>query len=118
MSLQVSQRYTTPAIVLHWLIAVLIIINVALGLSFDSLPQGSLRPFIETHKSIGITVLGLGILRLLWRLTHTPPALPPYKPWEKAAAHAAHWVLYGRCSCCRSAAGHTIAPGNWPARIP
>ncbi len=92
---RISERYSTPAIVLHWLIAALMIVNVVLGLCFSSIPQGSLRPYIETHKSIGITVLGLGIVRLLWRLTHTPPAMPPYRPWERVAAHAVHWGLYG-----------------------
>jgi cytochrome b561 len=94
--LRIPERYTTPAIALHWAIAVLMVINILLGWSFSYIQPGSLRPFIEMHKSFGITVLGLGLMRLLWRLTHTPPALPAaYKPWERRAAHAAHWILYG-----------------------
>jgi len=89
------RRYSGVAILLHWLIAVLIIVNVGLAVSVDYLPEDWIRPFIDTHKSIGITVLGLGILRLLWRFGHTPPPLPVYYPrWEKAAAHAAHIALY------------------------
>ncbi len=96
MSQTVSQRYTGPAIVLHWTVSVLIFINIALALSVDSLPDAWQRPDINLHKSIGITVLGLAIMRLLWRVSHRPPALPPnYAPWEKTAAHAAHWILYG-----------------------
>lgn len=88
-------RYTRVAIALHWLVALLIAINVALALSADSLPDDWVRPVIDTHKSIGITVLGLAILRLLWRLTHRPPALPPrYPRWERIGAHAAHALLY------------------------
>ena len=88
-------RYTRIAIVLHWSIALLIAINVALALTADSLPDDWVRPVIDTHKSIGITVLGLAILRLLWRLTHRPPALPRrYPRWERVGAHVAHALLY------------------------
>ncbi len=95
MSLSVPQRYTRPAIILHWTIAVLIACNLTGGLLFDSLPKGVLRPAIDMHKSVGITVLGLAILRLLWRATHTPPPMPPYADWERRTAHAVHWLLYG-----------------------
>ena len=89
-------RYTRTAMALHWLIALGIIVNVVLALSADSLPDGWVRPVINTHKSIGITVLGLAILRVLWRFTHRPPALPASFPkWERASAHIAHILLYG-----------------------
>ncbi|OLL31877.1 cytochrome B [Burkholderia sp. SRS-W-2-2016] len=88
-------RYTRIAIVLHWLIALLIIANVVLGLSAESLPDDWVRPVIDTHKSIGITVLGLALLRILWRVSHRPPPLPREFPaWEKGAAHLAHFALY------------------------
>jgi cytochrome b561 len=88
-------RYTRTAMVLHWLIAIGIIVNVALALSADSLPDDWVRPVIDTHKSIGITVLGLGILRLLWRATHRPPPLPEDFPsWERKSAHVVHILLY------------------------
>jgi len=81
--------------VLHWLIALLIIVNVALIWSVDLLPDEVVRPVIDTHKSVGITVLGLALMRLLWRAAHRPPPLPAaYPPWEKFAAHSAHVALY------------------------
>lgn len=89
-----TARYTRTAMLLHWLVAGLMIINVGLGLSADSLPDGWVRPVIDTHKSIGITVLGLFFLRLLWRLGHTPPPLTDLKEWERRSAHAAHILLY------------------------
>ncbi len=93
--MQLPQRYTGPAIVLHWLIAAMILVNLVLGQFADSLPDSWVRPVVDTHKSIGLTVLGLAILRLLWRLTHPPPAFPPaYRRWERLAAHAAHYALY------------------------
>jgi cytochrome b561 len=88
-------RYTPIAITLHWLVAVLMIINVALVLTVDYWPEAWVRPVIDTHKSIGITVLGLALLRLLWRLGHAPPPLPADMPaLERRGAHAAHWLLY------------------------
>ena len=88
-------RYTRIAIILHWVVAVLIVCNVALALSADSLPDRWVRTVIDTHKSIGITVLGLGLLRLLWRAGHPAPPLPAdYPRWQRIAAHAVHAVLY------------------------
>jgi cytochrome b561 len=88
-------RYTRLAMLFHWVVAALIVINVALVLSVDSLPDTFERPIINLHKSIGLTVLGLAIMRLLWRLTHPAPAYPPnYAPWERKLAHAAHIILY------------------------
>ena len=88
-------RYTRVAVVLHWLVAVLMIVNVALILSVDSLPDEWVRPAIDTHKSTGITVLGLALLRVFWRLGHPPPAMPvAYPAWERYSAHFVHGVLY------------------------
>ncbi len=90
-----SGRYTRIAMLLHGLIAALIVANVALIWSVGLLADESVRPVIDTHKSIGITVLGLAILRVLWRIAHKPPAMPPvYARWERVAAHAAHAALY------------------------
>ncbi len=90
-----AAKYTRPAIALHWLIAVLILVNVCLGWSTRFVDDSAIRPIIDNHKSIGITVLGLAIMRLLWRFAHPPPPFPPsYAPWERVAAHAAHWLLY------------------------
>jgi len=91
-----ATRYTTTAIVLHWVIALCLSINVALALSVDHLPDGAVRPVIDLHKSIGITVLGLVLMRVLWRLSHAPPPLAEhYSLWERRSAHAAHLLLYG-----------------------
>ena len=91
-----APRYTRVAAVLHWSMALMIVGNVGLGLLAESLPDSAIRPAIDLHKSIGITVLGLVLLRVLWRWSHRPPALPAQHPaWQKAASHAAHMVLYG-----------------------
>ena len=86
-------HYNSVARALHWTIAVLIILNLAIGLLHDGLPKG--LPAMPIHKSIGLTVLALSAFRLVWRLTHTPPPMPTHMPgWEKATAHAVHWLLY------------------------
>jgi cytochrome b561 len=88
-------RYTTPAILLHWIIAVLMIGNLLVGLFFTKLPDDWIRPVLDTHKSTGITVLGLVLLRILWRLGHKPPPFAAGMAlWEKAAAHIVHFGLY------------------------
>ena len=88
-------RYTRTAVVLHWLVAAAIVVNVVLALSADALPDDWVRPVIDTHKSIGVTVLGLALLRLLWRLGHRPPALPStYARWERRLSTAVHVLLY------------------------
>ena len=89
------QRYTATAMVLHWGIALLLVANITLALIADSVPDSAVRTVIDTHKSIGITVLGLVLLRMLWRWRHAPPALPvSYARWERTASHAAHYTLY------------------------
>ena len=95
MSTHVSNRYTRTAIVLHWAIALLIIASVVMIWTVDSLPDDWVRPVVDTHKSIGITVLGLAAMRLLWRFAHRPPPLPSsYSRWERVGAHAAHGLFY------------------------
>ena len=90
-----SGRYTRLAMLLHWLTAALVIGNVLIVWTVDFLPDDFARPMIDTHKSMGITVLGLSILRLLWRFGNPPPAFPDgYAKWEQRAAHAAHGLLY------------------------
>ena len=69
-------KYTRTATALHWLIALLISINLVLVWFVDYWPEERVRLVIDTHKSTGITVLALAIVRLLWRVTHKPPELP------------------------------------------
>ena len=90
-----TERYSRTAIVFHWLIALMMIVNVGLAWSWDYVADENVRPLINNHKSIGITVLGLVLLRILWRVSHPAPALPDHhKPWEKRLAHWVHVLLY------------------------
>lgn len=80
---------------LHWLIALLIAVNMALAFSTELFADQWVRAAIDTHKSIGISVLGLVALRILWRIGHPPPSLPhSFAPWERRMATAGHIGLY------------------------
>lgn len=91
----IVERYTRVAMLLHWSVALLIFVNVTLGWGVGLLADDWVRPAINLHKSIGLTVLALVVLRILWRLTHRPPPLPAgYPRLERMAAHGAHALLY------------------------
>ena len=86
-------RYTSVARALHWIIAILILANLFFGFAHEALPKD--WAVMPVHKSIGLTVLALTIVRIIWRLTHRAPPLPAAMPgWEKGAAHATHFVFY------------------------
>src|SRR5213595_1489293 len=90
-------RYTRPAILLHWLIALLIVGTFTLGLVMTDIP--GLTPtklkYYSWHKWAGVTILALAAVRLLWRLKSTPPAYPDNMPgWQQSAAHGLHGLLY------------------------
>lgn len=91
-------RYSRGAILLHWLIAILVVGQIAGGLYMVGIPkdQAALKfQIFQLHKSFGITILLLTIVRLLWRLGHKAPALPAAMPgWEKAAARGSHFLFY------------------------
>ncbi|MET0183052.1 MAG: cytochrome b/b6 domain-containing protein [Caulobacterales bacterium] len=95
-----ADRYAVLAIVLHWAIAILIVFNILLGWwMHDAIEDAgtAARAIIgyQAHKSIGLTVLTLSLIRLGWRIANPPPALPGDMPaWEKLAAKATHWVFY------------------------
>lgn len=114
-----TQRYTRTAVLLHWLIAIVIFAMFGLGWFMTDLPKEAPKAdafdlfdlgvytwhlseavsprtfYYNLHKSIGITLLGLVLLRLLWRVTHKPPALlASLKSWEKKAANGGHHLLY------------------------
>jgi cytochrome b561 len=81
--------YSRVAMLFHWTIAALVIVNLTIGLLHDAIGG------MPLHKAIGLTVLALTAARLGWRLLHPAPPLPAHTPaWERAAAHATHWTLY------------------------
>jgi cytochrome b561 len=98
-------RYGAVAMLLHWSIAAAIIYMLYLGLmmvdkaSYDlSDPASISQQFsdYQLHKSIGLTILGLSVLRLLWRAVNVVPELPAHMNWfERTGAHVTHILFYG-----------------------
>ncbi|MDQ7968955.1 MAG: cytochrome b [Oxalicibacterium faecigallinarum] len=92
-----TTRYSLPAIALHWLIALAIIGTFFLGWTMADIPgiTPTKLKYYSWHKWAGVTIFGLACLRLLWRLTHQPPAYDRNMPqWQQNAAHGAHALLY------------------------
>jgi cytochrome b561 len=89
-------RYGPPAVVLHWLVAILIVGLLGLGwymMSIEKQPGSDW--YFNLHRSLGLTLAGLVVLRIIWRMSHRPEELPAsVPPWEKTLSLAAHWLLY------------------------
>jgi len=92
---EAGDRYSGAAITLHWLTAVLIVANLALGLSMVPLPISPRKlQWYAWHKWIGITVFLLTSARLLWRQVRPPPPQVAMPEWQRRAALAAHRLMY------------------------
>lgn len=92
-----SRRYGSVAMLLHWVIALSIIGMIGLGLYMHDLPLSDPQKFtlFQLHKSIGLTILGLSVFRLLWRWVNRLPPLPDgLKAWERFAARFTHVAFY------------------------
>ena len=97
MPMQAStHRYTAVAQILHWIIAALIATQFILAWTADDLPLGMHKlALLARHKSFGMTLLMLGVLRLTWRLFHPAPALPEdMSKIERFLARFTHIVFY------------------------
>lgn len=95
-----EKPYTPVAIVLHWLLGALILGMFTMGVYMSDLPFSPWRlKLYNWHKWAGVTFLILTVLRLLWRISHRPPALPEalaqaMPSWQHRAYHATHHLLY------------------------
>ena len=79
----------------HWLTLALFVGLFSLGWFLDDLPQSMHAAGLQLHKSFGITVLALTIVRLIWRFAAGVPAVPADLPaWQRLAARASHALLY------------------------
>ena len=95
MTSAVPTRYTTLAIVLHWVLALALIMSFSVGLYMADLPFTPQRvKLFNWHKWAGVTILALSLLRLSWRLTHRPPAELPTSQWQQRAGRWTHAALY------------------------
>ncbi len=85
--------------ILHWAVAGMIVLQYVLAQLAERAEHGD-QPvrqlaLLANHKSVGITILALALVRLVWRKFQPPPALPPLMPpWQVKASHLSHWALY------------------------
>lgn len=90
-----AARYSRGAIVLHWLVAVLIMLNFAAAWVSEDMSKPDRAMIMGYHKAIGITILLLTLLMIVWRVAHRPPALADtLKAWEAALARVTHAAFY------------------------
>ena len=95
MTTRDNGHYTTTAIALHWLMALMIVSSLTLGYYMSGLPFSPARiRLFSYHKWLGVTILAIAAVRLLWRLAHRPPALPAMAAWQRYGAHGVHGLLY------------------------
>lgn len=80
----------------HWLIVLLILVIATVGLTMGDLPKTPKYFWVYTlHKSLGLTVLTLAVLRLAWRLyAGAPQPVPGTPTWQERIASVTHWLLY------------------------
>ena len=91
-----NTQYTSTAKILHWLVAGLIVLQFVLAKLAEN-TDSAVRELalLANHKSVGITILVLALVRILWRFRNKPPALPASMPrWQVLSSHISHWSLY------------------------
>ncbi len=89
-------RYGRPAQFFHWAIAALILFQIPLAYYMINLPLSPAKlENYALHKSIGLSIFSIAVLRLAWRWLRSPPALPAGIPgWQMQLARLAQWALY------------------------
>jgi cytochrome b561 len=92
----IPTRYTAVAQIVHWVVAALIVTQFTLAQMAKELPLGGRKlELLARHKSVGMTVLMLAVLRLAWRLFNKAPPLPSgMSKLERLGALISHWGLY------------------------
>lgn len=89
-------RYSALQIAIHWITAIIILGMIPAGLVMTRLGPGTTTNLLyELHKSFGIIVIGLAVLRILVRATSgAPPVVETIPAWQRIAARMTHYALY------------------------
>src|SRR3954462_11439223 len=86
-----TARYTRTAVVLHWVVAAMLLVQYPLGWLMQQIPKDPPGPranIFNVHKSIGFVILAMMVARLAWRLGHPAPALPAMPRWQAGVGRA------------------------------
>lgn len=88
-------RYSTGAIILHWAIAIAVIVNWRIAENAEHASRAARAEIMADHMATGVLILLLTLARLTWRLTHPqPPFSQSLKRWEATLARTVHFVFY------------------------
>lgn len=90
-------KYDSIAMLLHWVMAVLMILMVFFGEDLMEVEgEAAASTFLPSlHVSIGVAILVLTVLRLVWRLSNPPPPYPAtMKVWEVTVSKVTHLLFY------------------------
>jgi cytochrome b561 len=113
-----SQQWGWLSKILHWLTAVLIFVQIPLGFYAESLKLSPLKMDIFVwHKSLGMLVFLLLILRLLWRIKGTIPKTVGASLIQQYLAQAAHYLLYGLMVLLPISGWITSSAANIPIKL-
>jgi len=118
-------RYSTVSLTLHWLIAALVVTQIGLIVAHEATDGPISREFVNLHKSTGLSILVLTLVRLAWRIANPAIPLPDAVPrWQKLLARTTHVLFYALLIAmplvgwsASSAAGREIVwfgLFNWP----
>jgi cytochrome b561 len=111
---QNADGYTLTARTLHWVTATLVLFQISAGFLIANFDLG---PLYNLHKSVGVLILPVVIVRLAWRFGHPAPPLPTdIQKIQRLAAHTIHWLLYA-LMIVQPIIGW-IATSAYPAPIP
>jgi cytochrome b561 len=88
-------RYSTVSLILHWLIAALVVTQIGLIWAHEATEGPISREFVNIHKSVGLSILVLTLIRLGWRIANPAIPLPETMPrWQKLLARTNHVLFY------------------------
>ena len=85
-------NYDNVAITLHWLTALLVIVQFLLAVTWDYFPHDTQENLQSVHVSLGVLLTGVVVARILWRLGHHRS--PIVSGWQKTASNFVHYLLY------------------------
>jgi cytochrome b561 len=109
-------HYGAIAKTLHWGVACLLVLQFPLAWTMPRVPQGQMpESLVRLHLSIGLTILGAMLLRLVWRWRQGAPRLPNTVPdWRRHAAAVVHALLYATLLATPLAGWAWASSRGWP----
>jgi cytochrome b561 len=114
----VRHRFSPLQRFLHWLMAICILAMLFIGVGMVSTIAPKYLPLISIHKSLGIAILVLALIRLVVRFAYGAPPLPPDLPAPlKLAADLSHYALYALMIAMPLLGWAMLSAGSYPVEL-